>query len=209
MEEKVFFSKVQFNEYRVDETESALLINLVEGTLAYQVYTHNKNGKAPAITGVMTEQFMGMTLENKIAEPAVRMKNGKTGFKSVLIKDDNKDSYVKFSYTYKFTDDEMKELLSYCNAKDFEPYRNRKMSMQDEGYIGYRDEVDVCFTGVTDSYIPIIKLPMGYYYDEKHIWPSEKLYRYVIQKYMMGDNLRGWATRYGGFSLIFGGFGKR
>ena len=45
--------------------------------------------------------------------------------------------------------------------------------MDDEGFIGYRDEIKVSFCGVTDSYIPYIELPMNYYYDEKHIWPSE------------------------------------
>ena len=59
--------------------------------------------------------------------------------------------------------------LKYCNALDFEPYRNREMSMDDEGYCGYRDEVNVSFTGITDSYISMIKLPMDYYDDEDHI----------------------------------------
>ena len=28
---------------------------------------------------------------------------------------------------------------------------------------------------------------MNYYYDEEHIWPSEKLYRYLIKKYFEGN----------------------
>ena len=47
----------------------------------------------------------------------------------------------------------MQELLSYCNALDFEPYRNKEMISEDEGYIGYRDELQLYFTGITDSYI--------------------------------------------------------
>ena len=41
--------------------------------------------------------------------------------------------------------------------------------MGEEGYIGYRDEVQLYFRAVTDSYIPLLELPMDYYYDEKHI----------------------------------------
>lgn len=32
------------------------------------------------------------------------------------------------------------------------------MSRQDEGYIGYRDEIDVHFTAITNSYIPKLEL---------------------------------------------------
>ena len=60
--------------------------------------------------------------------------------------------------------------------------------MQDEGYIGYRDEVQMCFRGVTDSYIPLLELPMNYYYDEEHIWPSEKLYRYLVTNFLEKNN---------------------
>ena len=37
----------------------------------------------------------------------------------------------------KKTEEQMEKLLPYCNALDFEPYRDKKMSMSDEGYIGY------------------------------------------------------------------------
>lgn len=43
------------------------------------------------------------------------------------------------------------------------------MSINDEGFIGYRDEIKGYFTGVTDSYIPNMEWDMSYYYDEKHI----------------------------------------
>lgn len=77
------------------------------------------------------------------------------------------------------------------------------MEMGEEGYIGYRDEVQLYFRAVTDSYIPLLELPMDYYYDEKHIWLSEKLYRYLVKTYFEEDiKLRGWGTTYGGFSLF-------
>lgn len=53
------------------------------------------------------------------------------------------------------------------------------------------------FRAVTDSYIPLLELPMDYYYDEKHIWPSEKLYRYLVKTHFEGDKkIRGWASAY-------------
>lgn len=78
------------------------------------------------------------------------------------------------------------------------------MSMDDEGFIGYRDEIKVSFCGVTASYIPYIELPMNYYYDEKHIWPSEKLYCYIYQTFLNNDKkLKKWVMGYGALSLLF------
>ena len=194
MNEKVYFSKIEFKEYIGYRLNSILLLNLVEGTLAYQVYEIEKRIHAPAITGVETEEFMGHTWESDIRKPAMRMRNGKTGFKSVLLVDDIDDKKVVFSYTHKFSECEIKKLLPLCNALDFEPYRDRKMSMDDEGYCGYRDEVSLYFKGVTDLYIPKIELPMDYFYDEEHIWPSEKLYRYVKKTFMNDKKLKNWVV---------------
>jgi hypothetical protein len=69
--------------------------------------------------------------------------------------------------------------------------------MDDEGYRGYRDEVHLYFTAISDSYIPKMELPMHYYYDEEHIWPSEKLYRYLVRTYFEGKKLRRWSPTYG------------
>lgn len=202
MKEKIYFTKVQFNECG-HRWKSTLLLNLVEGTLAYQVYDFKIKDYPPAITGIKTEEYRGHLWEEKINIPAIRMRNGKTNFKPVLLKKEMIEKKVKFSYTHKFTEKELENLLQYCNALDFEPYRGREMSMQDEGYCGYRDEIDMSFTAISNSYIPKLELPMDYYYDEKHIWPSEKLYRYVIKNFMSDKKLRYWVTSYGGLSLIF------
>lgn len=202
MEERIYFSKVEFREYVGYSLNSILHVNLVEGTLLYQVYGRSKKRKAPAITGIGTEEFMGHTWDYEIRKPAVKMRNSKTGFKTVIIEDDVADYEVVFLYTHKFSDDEKRDVLKYCNALEFEPYRDREMSMEDEGYCGYRDEIDVCFTGITDSYIPMLKLPMDYYYDEKHIWPSERLYRYIVRSFLSGKKLRKWVVPYGGLSLM-------
>ena len=121
----------------------------------------------------------------------------------MLLVDDIDDKEVVFSHTHKFSECEIKELLPLCNALDFETYRDRKMSMDDEGYCGYRDEVSLYFKVVTDSYISKIERPMDYFYDEEHIWPSEKLYRYVIKTFMNNKKLKNWVVSYGGLSLFF------
>lgn len=41
-------------------------------------------------------------------------------------------------------------------------------------------------------------------FDEEHIWPSERLYRYLVKTFFEGNKkLRGWGPTYGGFSLFF------
>lgn len=54
----------------------------------------------------------------------------------------------------KLTDEEYMNLLHYCNALEFEPYRGREMSMKDPGYLGYRDEITMRFSGTALSLCP-------------------------------------------------------
>ena len=58
------------------------------------------------------------------------------------------------------------------------------MSMDDPGYIGYRDELTMSFSGITNSYISRLDLPMDLFYDKEHEWPSEKLYRFLVDRYL-------------------------
>lgn len=202
MEDKIYFSKVEFREHGRQLHESILLLNLEECSMSYQVWKRRPKRNDPAIVGVEKKEIGRNTYFHDFSKQAVKMSNSKTDFKSVIIEDDPGDYDVIFSYTYHFTEEEMKELLPYCNALDFEPYRDKKMDMDDEGYCGYRDEVTVSFTGVSDSYMPLLKLPMDYYYDEEHIWPSERLYRYVVKTYFSSSKkLRKWVTQYGACSL--------
>ena len=41
-----------------------------------------------------------------------------------LVKRHRKNEKILFSYGVKIKDDDLPELLQYCNALDFEPYRN-------------------------------------------------------------------------------------
>ena len=68
--------------------------------------------------------------------------------------------------------------ITSANAFDFEPYRNIDESMEFKGSGGYRDCWGIVFRGISDSYLPMLKINMVMYHDEKHISPSEKLYKY-------------------------------
>ena len=132
------------------------------------------------------------------------MQNEKTGFKPTLLPLEPQARAVCFSYAIKLDAQQIAALKPYCNALDFEPFRGRAMTMEDEGFIGYRDELQISFAGVTDSYIPKLELPMTYYYDEAHIWPSERLYRYLVHMYFENNRkLKGWFPPYQGYSLFF------
>lgn len=188
MADAIYFSKIEYREViGYGNTSSIMLLNIPERELSYQVYSWKRQIWSP-----------------DIAIPAKVIKNEKNGFEPQLIKDEQYEPEIAFSHAIKLTGEQMKALLPYCNALDFEPYRDKEMKMGEEGYIGYRDEVHLYFKAVTDSYIPLLELPMNYYYDEEHIWPSEKLYRYLVKTFFEGNKkLRGWGPTYGGLSLFF------
>ena len=89
---------------------------------------------------------------------------------------------VVFSYGIKLSESEMEKLLPYCKVADFEPYRYRPEDMSDPEVIGYRDEVELTFRGVSDSCLPLLKIPMNLYYRRE--WPTEKLYKYLLFEYL-------------------------
>ena len=198
----IYFTKVEFREVLGHGIRTGiLLLNIPEKELSYQEFDRKR--RMPAMQGICTERVGDYEWTMDFAAPAVKMRNGKTGFKAVTLASDVYEQEVTFSYAIKITDEQMEELLPYCDACKFEPYRGRKMSMKDEGYIGYRDEVQLYFSAITNSHIPLLELPMDYYYDEEHIWPSEKLYRYLVKKYFEGNkNIKGRGPVYGGSSLF-------
>ena len=200
----IYFSKIQFIEYvgHGIQGKSIILLDLDNRKLVYQVLGPEKKAM-PAIKGTETITVGDHSYTFEEEYPAKVIRTGKNDFKRQLIRED-KDYEVLFSEGIKITEEQMEKLLPYCNALDFEPYRDKKMSMSDEGYIGYRDEIDTYFTGITNSYIPKIDLLMDYFYDEEHIWPSEKLYRYLVKTFFEGNKkFRKYGPVYGAFSLFF------
>ena len=201
--EEIYFTKVEFRESYADMVHSILLLNILEKELSYQVYRWKR--QMPGIRVPKTYTFGDIVEVRECDYPAKIIKNGKTGFADTLIRDNFFEDEIEFSYGIKLTEEQIRELLPYCNALDFEPFRDKKMKFEDEGRIGYRDEAKLRFRGMSDSYLPLLELPMDYYYDEKHIWPSEKLYRYLLITFFSDKNnkkLRGHRPCYGASSLF-------
>ena len=202
MSEPIYFSKVEFKERLIySHIRSSILLDLAQGELSYQRYQWEE--QMPVISGVVSEEFFGKHHSEDINIPAKFIKSGKIDLNQKLVPDEKYIQKVVFSYGIKLSETQLQQLLPYCNALEFEPYRNRKMSMSDDGYIGYRDEINLYFTGITDSPIPKMEWNMLYYYDEAHIWPSEKLYRYLVMEYFQNNKkLKGFGPCYGGLSLF-------
>ena len=179
MQKPIYFSKIEFIEtIGHGNPNSIIVLNIPARELSYQVY------------------------DWKHQYPAKWISSGNTKFKPVPVKDASYQAKIIFSCGIKLTEQQLETLLPLCNALDYEPFRNRKMGIDEKSYCGYRDEAQVHFRGITDSPIPLLELPMHYYYDEEHIWPSERLYRYLIKNIFDKEkNMKGWYTPYGGFSL--------
>lgn len=204
MSKAVCFSKIEFTEVirYGNPYNSVLGLNLVEQELSYQVFQWKR--AMPAIQGYKTEILAGHEFSENVSYPAKVIRNEKTGFKPRVLKCDNLEPEVIFSYGRKLSKTEYDKICSLCVVDDYLPFREKEMSMDDEGYVGYRDEVCLYFCGITDSYVPIIQLPMSYFYDKEHMWPSERLYRYLITQLFEHDKkLKGWYMPYGGCSLLF------
>lgn len=185
------FTKVQFKEYWTRGLSSILLLNIPEKSISYQKYAMSIAKEyapdIPVIEGAEFRKYGNTIIDIETSRPARVMKNGKNGFKTELIGTEKYVYDVIDSYSIKLSDEDIDSILPYCNASDFEPFRNKKMDMKDPGYIGYRDEIDMHFEGITASHIPYMKLPMDYFYDEAHEWPSEKLYRKLLELISVRD----------------------
>ena len=208
----IYFTKVQFDSGFWGEfggEERILLLDLVNKELSYQVFKTFDKTTAIIDSYPALEEFVfpdGTKIQYYPRVPrssGVYMKNGKTGFKSIFLHEIPIGKELIFSHGIKLSDEQISLLKPYCDANEFEKYRNREMKSYEEGYIGYRDEIHMKFYGVSNSHLPIINLPMDYYYDEKHIWPSEKLYRYICENIISKDKILQKYISYGSYSLFF------
>ena len=131
----IYFSKIEFEDrIGYGNVHSSLLLDIVQGELSYQVYEWEK--QMPAIVGAASYEICGKTVEYSISHPAKVIKNGVGNFEPRLLPDEQYVQKVAFSYGVKLSEEQIKKLLPYCDALEFEPYRHKKMSMSDEGYIG-------------------------------------------------------------------------
>lgn len=85
---------------------------------------------------------------------------------------------------------QIEEVLPYINTDKYEPYRNLEDSISDDGVCGYFDEIDVYFTGISDSPVPLINISMNMIHDDKHLWPTERLLKYLCRTYFSGKEYK-------------------
>lgn len=178
MQEPIYFSKVEFRKNLGIKEYSIILLNLPERELSFQAFKLKLRPRI--VIGQKSEELFRHTLTFDIEYPIQLIASERTGFKPETLRTDEHEYELIYSYGIRLNDQQYEDLLPLCNALDFEPYRGRKMVMGEKGYIGYRDEIQVHFRAITDSHLPIIELPMDYFYDEAHTWPSEKLYCHII-----------------------------
>jgi hypothetical protein len=202
MGKPIYFSKIEFVEnIGYGKRTSVISLNLVEKELGYQVF--EEKHRAPVIQASISVEFYGKRHNYDVGYPACKIRNEQTEFKEKLIKLEDFEEDVVFSYGIKLSDSQFRKILPYCNALEFEPFRNKEMLWSDEGIIGMRDLCSLNFKAVTDDYIPMIELPMILYYEDALMWPSEKLYKHIITEIFDKDkNIKGLYTSYGGFSLF-------
>lgn len=203
----IYFSKVEFRDCRESGRTRITFLNIHERELSYQVL--DKKRRMPSIEEI---SFVRLPYKEDIAPRAVRkqfstfksglpakkIKNGKNGFEPQYVEDDYFEQEVVFSYAIKLTDKQVEELLPYCNALDFEPYRNQERVIDEELFLVLDDTYgSISFMGITDSYIPMLELTMNLDCNEEHSWPSEKLYRYLVLTFFKGkEELCGWSPSY-------------
>lgn len=185
----IYFSKVEYVRASwmygkgrpLFRSRAVMILNLVSRELSVQVVRAEPD-MADMIYRIEAGWRLGIQESETV--PLTKIRNSKTGMKSVNILSDVSNEKIISSEGTVLTDEQMQGLYPYCNALEFEPYRNRKMDMKDPGWQGYRDEITVSFKGITDSYISKIELPMDYLFDDKHTWPSERLYDYLLENYI-------------------------
>lgn len=193
MTKPIYYTKVLFVERHREEQRT--LIDLVNRNLSFGVYNH-----IPKLSPIADGYII-----NDIGNFHVKIVNNcKTGFKDEIVTNYRCTTKEVFLKGFELSDNTMNNLLKLCNALEFEPYRDKEPTMFEPGFIGYRDETSLRFTGITNSYLPKLDINMCYFYDKEHTPPTEKLYRYVYKNILEHDKeCSKWLIGYGGLSLFF------
>ncbi|QEK21659.1 hypothetical protein JHD53_01915 [Peptacetobacter hiranonis] len=187
MNEKIYFSKLQFTHTTYGRELDRLLLDLDSKELSFQTFEYVKN--MPSIIGYGYYDVFGELILSDFTNPGILVKSCKNNFNKQIISIEKEEKIVTFSYGIKLSDLEIKLVREYCNALEFEKYRGLDIYdyLDTDGYIGYRDEISLEFEGITNSYIPRIRLSMDIIFDNEHSWPTEKLYNYLMNVYIRSN----------------------
>ena len=181
--ELVYFSKVEYREIFADGIlKRVILLDIENRELSYQVY-ENVLIKAIEMQIKKSIETKGGNIFYDACFPTVKLRTGKNGIQRQLLRTNEYEYKLLVSDGIKISEEQMEKLLPYCNALDFESYRNKEKSTKEQHYFQC-DDGGIYFTGVTNSYIPKLELVTDYSYDEKNIWPDERLYRYLKKEFI-------------------------
>lgn len=173
MGQPIYFSKIEFREC-AERRENLIYLDLGQRELSYQEF--EVIWQMPAIQEGKSFNIGKEAYSIDSGRPGRVIRSGKTGFEPQLLPSRYRELRLLYSYGMKLSEEQIKVLLPYCNALEFEDYRNKTASEKDVGVTGYADTVGVYFRGVTDTHIPPIELSIEYYHDNEYMWPYEKLY---------------------------------
>ena len=91
---------------------------------------------------------------------------------------------VKSQRGFALSELDVEEMKPYINALEFEPYNEADMTEEQLREENDRGPTDMYgyFKGITDSWIPLVKIPMN---GSNHfpLWPTEILSKYLYDKY--------------------------
>ncbi|MDO4484288.1 MAG: hypothetical protein Q4C54_07625 [Clostridia bacterium] len=128
------FTKVMFGiGFCPGSYNTVILLNIPAQELSLQTYSKPKRVPAPTVS------------------------NSKTNFTPVLLPCfDSLETQVDYSFGWHLQAKEMNSILPLCIVEDFEPYRDREMSIGDPGVIGYRDGISLYFSSIRYSPLTLI-----------------------------------------------------
>lgn len=111
-------------------------------------------------------------------KPAVKIKNGKTGFEYKTFPLERCEQKIIKSVGLKLEDYELEKLLPFCNALEFEEFRKKGENWKHVK--SYYDEITIYFQAITDSYIPMMEMNCDLMHDKGFERPHEKLRDFLI-----------------------------
>ena len=194
--ESVYFTKVEFlRQAAGGRIVSSILLNLPLGELSYQEHAYTRWMPAIRIVhapyaGVRRSRANLTPQEERRVEawrttlaedhvPARILRSGKTGFRPVTLPVSGERETISFSVGFRLTPAQRQELLPYCNALDFEPFRGKPVPTAE----GCGGEERLILRAVSDSPLPLLTLPVPLSHNEAQPWPGERLYRYLMKQF--------------------------
>lgn len=97
MDKPIYFSKVEYQmKVGYGKVSNVILLDIVNRELSYQVFSYQS--QMPSVQGIVFEEWNGNKYSHDVSSPARVVRDAKNGFKPQLIKSDQYEKDVVFSY---------------------------------------------------------------------------------------------------------------